>query len=66
METKVLDNKTIVDAKNNIIAAVDAELKNGVPISVMSMILHGCMMEVNNALNEVLLNEINSEKEKEK
>lgn len=59
METKVLNNKTIIDARDNIMKAVNAELNNGIPVSVISMILHVCLTNVDEVLAQVISTENN-------
>lgn len=59
METKVLNNKTIIDARDNIMKAVNTELNNGIPVSVMSMILHVCLTNVDELLTQVISTENN-------
>lgn len=64
METKVLNNKTIIDARDNIMKAVNSELNNGIPVSVISMILQICNDNINNILAEIISAEISNDKEK--
>lgn len=64
METKVLNNKAIMDAKDNVMKAINAELNNGIPVSVMSMIIQICNDNINNILAEIISTEVSSDKEK--
>lgn len=64
METKVLNNKAIMDAKDNVMKAINTELNNGIPVSVMSMIIQICNDNINNILAEIISAETSSDKEK--
>ena len=54
METKVLSDKAIMETKNKIINTIGAELSNGIPLSIMSMILHICSNDIDNALSHAI------------
>lgn len=64
MGTKVLNNKAIMDAKDNVMKAINAELNNGIPVSVMSMIIQICNDNINNILAEIISAETSNDKEK--
>lgn len=44
--------------------AINAELNNGIPVSVMSMIIQICNDNINNILAEIISTEVSSDKEK--
>lgn len=64
-KTKIFNNTDVVNAKNRIAAAVNAELNKGIPVSVVSMIIHMCAYEVDNLQNSAIAAEA-AEKEVKK
>ena len=65
MTEKILKNIDILNAKNRIAAAVNAELNKGIPVSVVSMVVHMCAYEVDNLQNSAIAAET-AEKEENK
>lgn len=50
-------NTIILETKGNILEVVNNGLKQGLPISVISIIVEGIMFEIEKNLNNVLTNE---------
>lgn len=50
-------NTIVLETKNNILEVVNNGLKQGLPISVISIIVEGIMFEIEKNLNNTLANE---------
>lgn len=50
-------NTIVLETKNNILEVVNNGLKQGLPISVISIIVEGIMFEIEKNLNSTLANE---------
>lgn len=57
MNEKIINNSSIINARQNILNAVNNELNNGLPIAVISMILHDCIHDIDDILATVISNE---------
>lgn len=59
-ETKIINNTVIMESRKRIIDTVNAEINEvGIPVSVMSMILHSCVSEVDALVSQVIASENN-------
>lgn len=67
-EPKVINNTAIMKSKKRIVEAINNEINNNaIPVSIISMILHGCTSEVDMLLNQAIAAETNAAaKEKDK
>lgn len=51
---KLINNSSIICAKQNIRDVINREIQNGIPISVIHLIVDSCFQEIDALLNKVL------------
>lgn len=62
---KVIDNTAIMESKKRIVDTINNEINTiGIPVSIVSMILHGCASEVDFLLNQTIAAEKSNKENK--
>ena len=56
-QPKAFNNTEIMKSHKRIVDAINEELKNGMPVSVVSIILHTCVADVDAMLNAAMASE---------
>lgn len=63
MNEKIINNSSIIAARQNILKVVNNELNNGLPVAVISMILHNCVYDLDDMLAMVISKENDMKKD---